>query len=340
MKCRHCFRGDAQDIDIDFATIDALVEQAAKFYGLSFTGGEPTLNVPAMQHTLDALRNQGIPLHSVEIATNGVVLSRELVETVKDFSRYITAWNDVPSAVSVGVSKDRYHKGADPDAALDFYRRELAGIADVKFMRRGEVPVMIGRGKMLEGARPPYIIGSLPHKIETLQVGKYSDCKQKHLWPPPQGDEKFVCCRLSLSARGDLTLYSNQEGEYATEDARRDLVICNLSPTTVSGDRDIDHSIAEYNKRFPSCRDVERQELAIQEARYQKHPRLAIQEIRWAYQLLQIDPSARSALLTQWPDLEEQAALYVALLDLADFLPDERLAELMRKSGGQFNLWT
>lgn len=309
-------------------------------YGLSFTGGEPTLNVPAMQHTLDAFRSQGIPLRSIEVATNGVVLSRELVETVKDFSGYIAAWNDDPGAVGVGVSKDIYHRGTNPDAALNFYRRELADIADVKFMCRGDVPVMMGRGRMLAGARPPYIIGSLPHKIETLEAGKKSSCKHQHLWPPPQGDEKIVCCRLNLSAHGDLTLYSNQEGEYAAEDAHRDLVICNLSPGTTLVDRDIDRGIAEYNKRFTSCRNAECQELAIQEAMYQKNPRLAIQEIRWAYQLMQIDPSTRSAILSQWPDLEEQAALYISLLDLADFLPDERLAELVRESMYRLDSWT
>lgn len=89
LKCRHCLRGDAQDIDIDLRTIDALVEQTAKIYNLSFTGGEPTLNVPAMAYTLEALRGHKVPLHSVEVATNGMVLSSEFVKAVKEFSRYI-----------------------------------------------------------------------------------------------------------------------------------------------------------------------------------------------------------------------------------------------------------
>ena len=339
LKCQHCFRGDAQEVDIEPATIDALMEQAARIYSLSFTGGEPTLNVSAMQHTLDTLQSHGIPLHSVEVATNGAVLSREIAETIKGFAKYIAAWNDDPSAVSVGVSKDRYHKGADPDAAFDFYQRELAGIAVVKFMRRGEVPVMIGRGRALDGARSPYIIGSLPHKIETLEAGRYCDCKEKHQWPLPQGDEKIVCCRLSLSAHGDLMLYSNHEGEYAAEDAHRDLVICNLSPGTPLGARDIDHGIVEYNKRFPSCRAVEGQESAMQEAVYKKNPRRAIHDLRCAYQLMQLDPSAKATLLSQWPDLEEQFELFLGLLDIAECLPDERLAELMKRNGLQPSLW-
>lgn len=202
------------------------------------------------------------------------------------------------------------------------------------------MPVMIGRGRTLTGARPPYIIGSLPHKIETLEAGRHCDCKQKHLWPPPQGDEKIVCCRLSLSAYGDLMLYSNHEGEYTAEDAHRDLVICNLSPGTAPEARDIDHGIVEYNKRFPTCRTAEGQESAMLEAEYEKNPRRAIQDLRCAYQLMQLDPSAKASLLSQWPDLEEQFELFLGLLDIAECLPDERLAEPMRGNRFQPSLWT
>lgn len=330
MKCQHCLRGDAQDIDIDFSTIDAFVEQTAKIYVLEFTGGEPTLNISAMQYTLEALRCRGIPLYSVEVSTNGAVLNRDFAETVKGFARYAAAWN---GTVTVGVSKDRYHEGADPDAALDFYRQQLAGIATVKFMRRGEVPMRIGRGRMLAGAQPPYIIGTLPHKIETLEAGKYCGCKQKHLWPPPQEDEKIVCCRLSLSARGDLRLRSNQEEEYEAEDSHRDSMICNLSPDTDPGDRDIDHGIMKYNKCFPSCYDTETQESSILTATYKQHPRRLIQDAQCAYQLMQLDPASKASLLSQWPNMEEEFGLIIAQLEMLDFLSDDRLAELVSRSG-------
>ena len=82
------------------------------------------------------------------------MLSRELVEVIKGFSRYIAKKDNPGTAISVGISKDHYHRGADPDAAFDFYRRELAGVATVKLMRRGDVPVSVGRGRGLPEARP------------------------------------------------------------------------------------------------------------------------------------------------------------------------------------------
>lgn len=332
LKCRHCLRGDAQDVDIDLRTIDALVEQTAKIYNLSFTGGEPTLNVSAIAYTLDALRGHKVPLHSIEVATNGKVLSSEFVKTVKEFSRYIAETGASGTDVSVGISKDRYHQGADPDVALDFYQRELAGVAAVKFMRRGDVPVAIGRGRGLADAMPPPFQGSIPHQIETLEAGKPCGCKERNLWPTPQEGEKIVCCRLNLSAHGDLALCSNHEGEYAAEDGHHSLVICNLSPNTTSEDRDIDRGILEYNKRFPSCLEAIAQEGNIQTAEYVNHPRRAIDDFRRAYQLMQLDPSAKAQLIAQCPGLEEQFEMFLGVLDIVECFPDEYLAEVVKRN--------
>ena len=339
LKCRHCLRGDAQEVDIEYSTIDALMEQTARIYNLSFTGGEPTLNVPAIVHTLDALRQRNIPLSSITVITNGAIQSHELVEAVKGFSQYIALWGDADGSATVLVSKDHYHKGADPDVAFSFYQRELAGAAVVEYMMAGEKPMAIGRSRTLTGAKLPPIAGSIAHKIETLEAGKHCDCREQSSWPAPRSDEKIVCCRLALSAHGDLTLCRSTDVEYVADDRRRDLVICNLSPSTKPENRDIDNSIEQYNKRFPSCHDAEVQEGAMQMAEYAQHPRKVLDDIRWAYQLMEADQGAKTALLKQYPDLEEQFELVLGLLDIAECLPEERLAELMRGNGFQPSLW-
>lgn len=323
LNCRHCLRGDAQDVDIDFSTIDVLAEQAEKIYRLELTGGEPTLNVPAIQHTLNALRVWRVPLHYVEVATNGVVLSKEFAETIKDFAGYIDSWkkdfvgymapgNNAVDTVNVGVSKDRYHKGADPDAAFEFYRRELAGVAGVKFMQQGNMPMRIGRGRALAGAKQPPVIGCLPHKIETWEEGKPCSCKVRDIqWPAPRGSEKLVCCKLKLSARGDLALYKTYGQEYDVEDKRRDLVICNLSPDAAPAGRDIDCGIAAYNRWFDPCHEVQAREWLIQMEEYDAAPEKIVQDLRWARESAQADPTAREmldALIEQMPE----AAAYLS----------------------------
>ena len=328
LNCPHCLRGDAQSVDIDPATIDALLDQTERIYNLSFTGGEPTLNVPMMAHTLNALQSRCIPLSSMSVITNGVLLSLEFAKTVRDFSQYISRTGQ---QITVLISKDQYHKGADPDAAFSFYQQELDGIAAVEFVAAGEKPLAIGRGRTLADAKKPPIMGSIPHKIETLEAGKPCGCREWRAWPTPHENEKIICCRLSLSALGDLTLCKSTDGEYTADDRQRDLVICNLSPDTKAEDRDIDSGIERYNNCFPPCREAEAKETAIQVAEYKNHPLRALEDIRWAYQLMQADPVAKTTLLTQYPNLEDQFNAVLGTLYIAECLclPEEYLAAAM-----------
>lgn len=329
LNCRHCLRGDAQEVDIDFAVIDALAEQSAQIYTLTFTGGEPTLNVSAIAHTLDALRRQNVPVTSMQVITNGVLHSRELVEVVREFSDYIARWKDPDSCVCVQVSDDHYHIGVEPRAAVDFYRRELAGAAEVEIVRAGESPLAIGRGRVLESAQEPPISGRVPHKIETLELGKPYACPVQHLWTGIQAGEKVVCCRLNLSAHGDLSLSLSDSGEYVADDKRRDLVVCNLSPSGPPGACDIDRGITEFNQRFLTCRVAKEREEAIQAKKYAERPRQMIEDIRQAYRTMQQNPAVKDVLLRQYPGFEEQFTLFLGLIDVIEFLPDEQLRELM-----------
>lgn len=327
MNCRHCLRGNAQEVDIDFSVIDALAEQSAQIYTLTFTGGEPTLNVPAIAHTLDALRRRNVPVTSMRMITNGALHSRELVEIVREFSDYIARWKDPDSCVCVQVSDDRYHIGVEPRAAVDFYRRELAGAAEVEIVRAGESPLAIGRGRVLASAQEPPISGRVPHKIETLELGKPYACPVQHLWPDIQAGEKVVCCRLNLSAHGDLSLSLSDSGEYAADDRRRDLVVCNLSQDTC----DIERSITEFNRKFPSCRAAKEREEVMQMEEYAKHPRQIIEDFRRAYHTMQQNPAAKDVLLRQYPGLEGQFALFLGMLDVIELLPDEQLRRLVTR---------
>lgn len=48
MKCGHCLRGEAQEVDIDRKYIDSLLDQTELIGGMFFTGGEPTLALDTM----------------------------------------------------------------------------------------------------------------------------------------------------------------------------------------------------------------------------------------------------------------------------------------------------
>lgn len=58
MRCEHCLRGDAQNLDISTATLS---EIAKHIYpgSVTFTGGEPSLNVPAIKRYFELAERYG-----------------------------------------------------------------------------------------------------------------------------------------------------------------------------------------------------------------------------------------------------------------------------------------
>lgn len=55
MCCAHCLRGDAEAVDIQERYIDAFLDSFANagyISSLTFTGGEISLNIPAIRYTL------------------------------------------------------------------------------------------------------------------------------------------------------------------------------------------------------------------------------------------------------------------------------------------------
>ena len=74
MCCAHCLRGDAENIDIQEKYIDAFLDnfQSDAYIGtITFTGGEISLNIPAIRYTLKAVEKRGISVGSFYMVTNG-----------------------------------------------------------------------------------------------------------------------------------------------------------------------------------------------------------------------------------------------------------------------------
>ena len=83
MNCRHCLRGNAQDKDMDFHTILPLLERTRAVSTLSFTGGEPTLNVKIMEEILDYCKSHDT-IDSSEIAFELRLESYEVNEILEE----------------------------------------------------------------------------------------------------------------------------------------------------------------------------------------------------------------------------------------------------------------
>lgn len=76
LNCDHCLRGCSQNMDMKKEYIDELFKQLSKAgidcLDLTLTGGEPSLNIPMINYTIEKLENSNITLSMFYIATNGI----------------------------------------------------------------------------------------------------------------------------------------------------------------------------------------------------------------------------------------------------------------------------
>lgn len=156
MNCKHCSRGDAQDIDMsddilyssleNLHTVDEYLNNTSEnFYEKGFTnflflyGGEPFLCPDTIHKIVDYVLNNNIMLFGFWTITNGTVLSDSIG---KDFQRIIP---HIKKCQNLVLKKDReqfrenidelfqyqsiikvssnYHNRKQSDKAIDFYSK-------------------------------------------------------------------------------------------------------------------------------------------------------------------------------------------------------------------------
>jgi len=112
MVCSHCLRGDAENMDLEYRDLRALLTQVRYISNLTFTGGEPSLNVTIMEQALKLCKDFEIGVGGFYIATNGKAISEEFVIACLRWFAYC----DDNEVTQVVVSNDGYHSD---DSAYD-----------------------------------------------------------------------------------------------------------------------------------------------------------------------------------------------------------------------------
>jgi len=92
LKCGHCLRGKAQNKDIFSSTIETfLVESDIKYINtVTFTGGEPTLNIDAINQFINICVCNDIEVGSFYIVINGINVPDEFIITVSKLYAFCT----------------------------------------------------------------------------------------------------------------------------------------------------------------------------------------------------------------------------------------------------------
>jgi hypothetical protein len=105
MACEHCLRGNAQNKNIQFEYIDSLLSQCDSIGSVTFTGGEPSMNVPAIAYFLERAKALGITIDGFYIATNGMTITEEFILVCLRLFSY----SQSKDLCSVHVSNDVFH---------------------------------------------------------------------------------------------------------------------------------------------------------------------------------------------------------------------------------------
>lgn len=82
MSCAHCLRGPAQNIDMTEDIMRKTFKIFDEIDSLVFSGGEPSLNIPLLQKTVDYIINHDIFIENFFIATNGKENVDELLQVL------------------------------------------------------------------------------------------------------------------------------------------------------------------------------------------------------------------------------------------------------------------
>ncbi len=118
MKCSHCMRGNARITDIAPEYITNILRHTRKIGYLNLTGGEPSLNVEAIQFVLNSLKRRKIPVRNFHIVTNGskTSMSDEFIKVCSNLYAYQQE-ESYPERLDcmLEMSNDRYHDNTCQD---------------------------------------------------------------------------------------------------------------------------------------------------------------------------------------------------------------------------------
>lgn len=115
LKCSHCFKGDAQNIDISAHHIEKMLGMIDEIYTVHITGGEPSLNLDGMRMLIDCIKKNQIAVHRLNVICNGIADTTERFFTMLDELNKIVLQ---PKDTRITISCDPYHSATGKISVL------------------------------------------------------------------------------------------------------------------------------------------------------------------------------------------------------------------------------
>lgn len=110
MNCAHCMRGDGKNRDVTREIIDLTLKDVNYIGSITLTGGEPTLNIDAIEYVLDKCKELDIPVGSFYIVTNGKIVTERFLIACLKWHAYCIKHSAEPEYSGVALSQDKFHE--------------------------------------------------------------------------------------------------------------------------------------------------------------------------------------------------------------------------------------
>lgn len=176
IKCLHCLRGPAENLKMDPKYIDILLSKVSYISSVTFSGGEPSLNVPIIEYFLNRLMEKNVRLGSFYIATNGIKINLDFVVICLKLYSY----SEEKDFCSVDVSNDVYHakEGKYDTVLLDGLK-----FTNRKYSREswnfdnGKLLIMEGKAKKLATHNHKQTVSVIENQEDFNDANIYLNCE-------------------------------------------------------------------------------------------------------------------------------------------------------------------
>lgn len=215
LKCLHCMKGEAQEIDMEYRYIDSIFEQINVVYKLSLAGGEITLALDKMRYVLESCKRHDVYIEKLYLVTNGIIMSEEFLNIWDDFLSYV----QLPKESRIVISSDKYHRMSSGMSNNEFKKH-------CSFYRRGKKNVVLLQD-VASNPRNIYRVG----RLEKNPISKISDSefiekyKAWYMGSSYRKGKRAIkhygkhICVLNVTALGnvlidDIISYIDEDNEY------------------------------------------------------------------------------------------------------------------------------
>ncbi len=151
LACGHCLRGEAENMDQKAEHIKNLVSRVSQIGTVTFSGGEPALNVRALRYFLAECKRQKVDVGNFYVATNGIIASDSFIRVLIDW--YLYCSDNECSAVE--VSNDGYHADEKQGMKVGEARLKCLSFAHNKWEKvEYHEPISEGRSEGMGNREP------------------------------------------------------------------------------------------------------------------------------------------------------------------------------------------